>query len=106
MTRLIASLALAALVAAPAVAQDKPPMTLGSIERKDPRLDKLIPKDAKIEVIAAGMKWSEGPVWDKKQGAALQRHPEQPGDEVVAEGWARGVPEAERLYRQGGLQGG
>ena len=38
--------------------------TLGSIERKDPRLDALIPKDARVEQIAEGFDWSEGPVWD------------------------------------------
>jgi len=71
MIRLIASAALAALFAAPLSAQDKLPMTLGSIDRKDPKLDELIPKDAKIEVLAGGMKWSEGPVWDKKAKALL-----------------------------------
>lgn len=49
----------------------KPPMTLGSIDRKDPKFDALIPKDAKIEVLAGGFKWTEGPVWDKKGKALL-----------------------------------
>lgn len=44
--------------AAPAV-----PRTIGSIERLDPALDKLIPPDAKIEVIGEGFAWCEGPVW-------------------------------------------
>lgn len=35
----------------------------GSIERLQPELDALIPKDAKIEIIAEGFEWSEGPVW-------------------------------------------
>ncbi len=53
-------------------AQDpKLPMTLGSIERKDPKFDMLIPKDAKIEVLAGGLKWAEGPIWDKKANALL-----------------------------------
>jgi gluconolactonase len=46
--------------------ETKGPMTLGTIVRKDPKFDALIPKDAKIEVLAGGFKWSEGPVWDKK----------------------------------------
>jgi len=71
MTRLLACVALIVLTAAPTLAQDKPPMTIGSIERKDPKLDALIPKDAKIEVLAGGMKWTEGPVWDKKASALL-----------------------------------
>lgn len=49
----------------------KAPTTIGSIDRKDPKLDALIPKDAKIEVLAGGFKWTEGPVWDKKNNALL-----------------------------------
>jgi gluconolactonase len=37
--------------------------TLGSIERLDPELDKLLAKDAVIEKLAEGFNWSEGPVW-------------------------------------------
>ena len=54
------------LIAAPAAAH--PPKgypTIGKIDRLDPALDKLIPKDAVIEVLAAGFDWSEGPVWIK-----------------------------------------
>lgn len=68
------SLALAAVaVAALGATADEPklPATIGSVERKDPKLDALIPKDAKIEVLAGGFKWTEGPVWDKKGGALL-----------------------------------
>lgn len=36
------------------------------IERLDPRFDKLIPIDAKVEKIATGFIWSEGPVWSKE----------------------------------------
>ena len=42
-----------------------------SIERLDPALDKLIPAEARIEVLAEGFKWSEGPVWDEKNGELL-----------------------------------
>ena len=35
----------------------------GSIERLDPALDALIAPGAKIEELASGFKWSEGPVW-------------------------------------------
>jgi gluconolactonase len=73
MFRLLACCALATILllgASIASAEDKP-MTIGSIDRKDPKLDALIPKDAKIEVLAAGMKWTEGPVWDKKANALL-----------------------------------
>lgn len=44
---------------------------LGSIVREDPQLDSLLPADARIEVIASGFDWSEGPVWDRKNGWLL-----------------------------------
>ena len=43
------------------IGADAPP--LGSVERLDPRLDALIPPDAKIERLAEGFDWSEGPLW-------------------------------------------
>ncbi|MDB5307536.1 MAG: gnl 4 [Gemmataceae bacterium] len=45
--------------------------TIGSIDRKSPKLDDLIPKNAKIEVLAGGFKWTEGPVWVKDGGYLL-----------------------------------
>jgi len=45
--------------------------TIGEIKRLDPRIDKLIPKDAKIEVLSSGFIWSEGPAWDKKNDVLL-----------------------------------
>jgi gluconolactonase len=68
----LAATALVALAPAPSAAQ--PPekkMTIGSVDRKSPKLDELIPKDAVIEVLAGGFKWTEGPVWDKKTKALL-----------------------------------
>ena len=38
-------------------------MKLGSIERSEPELDKLLAKDANIQILAEGFTWSEGPVW-------------------------------------------
>lgn len=35
-----------------------------SVEKLDPALDLLIAPDAKIEVIAQGFRWTEGPVWN------------------------------------------
>ena len=37
--------------------------TTGSVERLDPSFNKLVPRDAKIEILAEGYIWSEGPVW-------------------------------------------
>jgi gluconolactonase len=44
-------------------AQTKPCETMGRIERLDPALDQLVPRDAKIEKLAEGFKWAEGPAW-------------------------------------------
>ena len=45
--------------------------TIGQIHRLDPRLDQLLDKDARIEVLAAGFEWSEGPIWIKDGGYLL-----------------------------------
>ncbi len=42
-----------------------------SIERLDPALDKLLAPDAKIEILAEGYEWSEGPIWVKNGGFLL-----------------------------------
>jgi gluconolactonase len=39
--------------------------TIGKIVRLDPRLDNLLSADTKIEVLATGFVWSEGPAWVK-----------------------------------------
>lgn len=55
-----------------ALAQSKQPYpTLGKIVREDPQLDQLIPAEARIEVLASGFEWSEGPVWIKNGGYLL-----------------------------------
>jgi gluconolactonase len=41
------------------------------IERLDPALDKLISPQARIEVLAQGYSWSEGPIWVKDGGFVL-----------------------------------
>ncbi|HEX9639149.1 MAG TPA: SMP-30/gluconolactonase/LRE family protein [Acidobacteriota bacterium] len=42
-----------------------------TIERKDARLDALIPKDAQVERIVDGHDWVEGPLWDRTTGSLL-----------------------------------
>jgi gluconolactonase len=72
MLRSLVVTAVTLTLVASALAEDpKLPMTLGSIDRKDPKFDALIPKDAKIEVLAGGFKWTEGAVWDKKNNSLL-----------------------------------
>lgn len=65
--RALPALAILALLplAAPALAVPPNP-TMGTIERKDARFDRLIPKDAVIEQLAKGFIWAEGPVWIPK----------------------------------------
>lgn len=40
-------------------------------ERLDPRFDALVPSDAVVEVLADGIEWAEGPVWDPNDEALL-----------------------------------
>jgi gluconolactonase len=44
---------------------------IGRIERLDPALDALVPRDARIEKLADGFQWTEGPVWRKRGGDLL-----------------------------------
>jgi gluconolactonase len=45
--------------------------TFGKVHREDPRLDELLARDAKIEVISSGFEWAEGPIWVKDGGYLL-----------------------------------
>ena len=45
--------------------------TTGTIERIDPELDSLVSNDAKIEIIAEGHDWTEGPVWIEEKKMLL-----------------------------------
>jgi gluconolactonase len=51
--------------------QKEEPIPPRKIVRLDPRFDKLMPKDAKVETIARGFIWTEGPVWVKDGGYLL-----------------------------------
>jgi gluconolactonase len=44
---------------------------LGTIVREDPGLDALLPPGTRVEVLATGFEWAEGPVWDRKGGYLL-----------------------------------
>jgi gluconolactonase len=70
--KLFASLAgIAALtgLAGTLFAQPQPPEPLQKIDivRLDPRFDKLVPLNVKVERIVSGRKWVEGPVWNRKE---------------------------------------
>lgn len=45
--------------------------TVGSIERLDSAINDLITVDAKIEVLASGFEWAEGPLWLEDQQALI-----------------------------------
>ena len=45
--------------------------TLGTIERLDPAFDKLVPRDSKLQIVANGFIWTEGPCWVKDDGGFL-----------------------------------
>ena len=72
---MIAPTALAWTSAARARKPPPPPAdkfpTIGKIIRQDPRFDELIAPDARLEVLASGFEWSEGPVWIKDGGYLL-----------------------------------
>jgi gluconolactonase len=72
MVRHVRLIALATFIAAsPALAQNAPKATpiapaVGSrIERLDPAFDALVPSDAKVEQLAEGFDWTEGPLWHR-----------------------------------------
>ena len=46
-------------------------MTIGSVERLDSAINALISADAKIEVLASGFEWAEGPLWLEDQQALI-----------------------------------
>lgn len=71
--------------------------TFGSIECLDPAFTKLIPATAKIEKLAEGFKWSEGPVWNKKNGVLY--FSDVPNNVVFQ--WKEGVGTREFLMRSG-----
>jgi gluconolactonase len=63
----------AAAPAAPGAVTAPAPVfpVVGAIERLDPALDALVAPDARIEKLAQGFKWAEGPVWTTEGGGAL-----------------------------------
>jgi len=72
----------------------------GVIERLDPALDALLAADARIEVLASGFNWSEGPVW--KDGQIL--FSDVPENTVFA--WKEGESAASVLLKPSGSLSG
>lgn len=78
MSRHVHLFALAALLAgAPALAQGTAratpiaPAAGARIDRLDPAFDALVPPNARVEKLAEGFDWTEGPVWRKSGGYLL-----------------------------------
>jgi len=87
---------LALLFTAAALAADPLPEFKGSIEKLDPALDALLDSDAKIEVLAGGFNWSEGPVW-KEGGIVFSDVPEN-----TVFGWKEGEKAASVVLKPSG----
>lgn len=88
------------LAAITAFAADPVPEFKGTIERLDPALDALLAPDAKIEVLASGFNWSEGPVW-KDGGIVFSDVPEN-----TVFGWKEGEKAASVVLKPSGSLNG
>ena len=66
--RLLAAALLSTLLQSTTVWAEPVSVTITSL---DPRFDQLVPKDAKLEKIADGFTWVEGPVWHEQDGYLL-----------------------------------
>jgi gluconolactonase len=60
-------------VSAPGIVAQGPgtPSVEGRITSLDPRFDRLFPPGARLEVVAEGHEWVEGPLWDRATGCLL-----------------------------------
>ncbi|MES2593975.1 MAG: SMP-30/gluconolactonase/LRE family protein [Verrucomicrobiota bacterium] len=98
--KLTAFSSLALVVTSLAFAADPLPEFKGSIEKLDPALDALLDSEAKIEVLASGFNWSEGPVW-KEGGLVFSDVPEN-----TVFGWNEGEKAASVVLKPSGSLSG
>jgi gluconolactonase len=81
-----------------AVAADRPiPPFEMSIERLDPAFDKLVAPGTKVEKLAEGFTWSEGPVWIN-ESVVFSDVPTN-----IAYRWKEGMTKAEEFLNPSGL---
>ena len=62
----VAAMGLAGCSTAPApppAVEKAAPTSMGNVQRLDPAIDALVPKDAQIEKLAGGFTFIEGPLW-------------------------------------------
>lgn len=69
----------------------------GGIERLDPAFDELVAVDAKVEKLAEGFNWSEGPTW-YKGAVVFSDVPEN-----IVYRWAEGMKKAEVFLKPSGM---
>ncbi len=55
----------------------KPELVRTKIERLDPALDAIVPREAELEKVASGFTFTEGPVWSRELGALLFSDPNE-----------------------------
>lgn len=67
----VASTLLALIFALPVLGADSSAAKFGNIIKFDPALDAIVPADWKIEKLADGFTWAEGPVWVGNGGYLL-----------------------------------
>jgi gluconolactonase len=72
-TMITATLFSAGAMTAPAgdLMTEQTPPTAPGIERLDPALDRLLAPETRIETLAEGYEWAEGPIWVKNGGYLL-----------------------------------
>ncbi|MGH8309701.1 MAG: SMP-30/gluconolactonase/LRE family protein, partial [Steroidobacteraceae bacterium] len=59
------------LAAVPGTASAGGPPSAAQIERLDARLDAILERNAQVEVVADGIEWAEGPLWDGRSQSLL-----------------------------------
>lgn len=73
----------------------------GSLESLDPIFNSLVAEDAKIEILASGFNWSEGPVWLESENMLL--FSDVP--ENIVYSWKPGTNKAEIYLQPSGFTG-
>src|SRR5687768_3425786 len=97
MKRILPLLFTTALPIIAMAADPKPHSFNGRIERFDPVFDQLVASDAKLEKLAEGFTWSEGPVWMNGE-LIFSDVPEN-----IAYRWKAGMSKAEVFLKPSGL---
>ena len=69
------------------------------VARLSADLDRIIPRGSRLEKLAAGFQFTEGPVWAPGRVSAVQRSQREHDLSLVARGGDLGLPHQERIYR-------